>query len=115
MPELDVHSPQAPAGSLQSAPRSTHRSRSYVTARLAPALAGGSSHVITTTSRRVPGSTVTSPNWNADAFTLPPNHLVVQPPASNCAQCSRYPETCPRPKSLLLPVTSSWAMAVAIM
>ena len=89
MPEFEVHSPHAPAGSLQSAPWSTHRSRSYRSAWLAPALAAGSSHVSTTTRRCVPGSTVMSWNENDDAFTVPPTHVVAHPAPSNCAQCSR--------------------------
>src|SRR5262245_32588052 len=116
MLETEAYSPHAPLfGSLQSAPRSTHRSTSYVTARLAPALAAGSSQVSTTTRRWVPGGTVMSPNCQFVALTVPQNQRVVQPGALNCAQCSRYPETRPIPKVLLFPVTSSWAMADDIM
>src|SRR5262244_1813334 len=39
---------------------SAHRSRSHMTARLAPALAGSSSHVITMDRRLAPGGTVMS-------------------------------------------------------
>src|SRR5688572_22714771 len=47
-------------GPVQPSIWSAHRSRSHMTARLAPALAGSSSHVITTYKRLVPGGTIKS-------------------------------------------------------
>src|SRR5262245_10936500 len=60
--ETEAYSPQAPpVESSQFTSRSSHRSTLYMTARLAPELAGGSSHVIATTRRLVPVGTTMSP------------------------------------------------------